>query len=99
MLSICFALNTMHLRTSARPVKGQRPRTDGIGLERWYIGISLLVAFIVPVAPAALGHFGYDPVYESWYVLHNYLSPRDCRLTRSYFTSRTFMHLWYQSHG
>jgi hypothetical protein len=36
------------------------------GLERWYIGVSLLLALGVPLFPAGLGHFGADPVYDAW---------------------------------
>lgn len=36
------------------------------GLEKWYVGGSLVLAFVQPIVPAALGHFGEDPVYESW---------------------------------
>lgn len=32
-------------------------------LERWYVGVSLFVGFFVPIVPAALGHFGFDPIF------------------------------------
>jgi len=27
------------------------------------VGVSLFVGFFVPIVPAALGHFGYDPIF------------------------------------
>lgn len=33
-------------------------------LERWYIGVSLFVGLFVPIVPAALGHFGWDPLFQ-----------------------------------
>jgi hypothetical protein len=33
-------------------------------LERWYVGVSLFIGFFVPIVPAALGHFGFDPIFH-----------------------------------
>lgn len=67
MLSVHFALNPLTLRESTckRDVEVSI-RADSAGLERWYIGVSLFIAFVVPIVPAALGHFGADPVYDAW---------------------------------
>ncbi|CAK9780256.1 unnamed protein product [Cutaneotrichosporon oleaginosum] len=35
-----------------------------MGLERWYIGLSIFIGLFVPIIPAALGHFGWDPIYH-----------------------------------
>ncbi|KAL1413822.1 hypothetical protein Q8F55_001606 [Vanrija albida] len=35
-----------------------------LGLEKWYIGISVFIGMFIPIIPAALGHFGYDPVLD-----------------------------------
>ena len=67
MLSVHFALNPLTLRELC-VTQGLRI-AEHTGLERWYIGISLSVAFFVPIVPAALGHFGADPVYDAWYVI------------------------------
>lgn len=37
-------------------------------MERWYVGISAFAGFVVPIAPAALDHFGSDPILSVWYV-------------------------------
>jgi hypothetical protein len=34
------------------------PLADGIDLERWYIGLSILLGFGVILVPTILGHFG-----------------------------------------
>lgn len=34
----------------------------------WYVGVSVVLGYGVPLVPAALGQFGLDPVIESWYV-------------------------------
>lgn len=75
MLSVHFALNPLTLRESpslfdplpvkCRHARGRRTQLI-IGLERWYIFVSLFIAFVVPIVPAALGHFGADPVYDAW---------------------------------
>lgn len=36
------------------------------GLEKWYVGGSLVFGLGLPIVPAALGHFGPDPLYEMW---------------------------------
>jgi hypothetical protein len=66
MLSVHFALNPLTLREW--PLVKRMFQAKSVGLERWYIGISLFLAFFVPIVPAALGHFGADPVYDAWYV-------------------------------
>jgi hypothetical protein len=80
MLTICFSLNPLRLGASRRQrlIRAQAAGSDlgpshevsnrltAAGLERWYIGLSLLLAFGQPAIPAGLGHFGYDPVYDSW---------------------------------
>ena len=38
------------------------------GLEQWYWYTSMFVGFFVPIIPAALGHFGWDPVLDVWCV-------------------------------
>ncbi|BEI92232.1 uncharacterized protein CcaverHIS019_0410520 [Cutaneotrichosporon cavernicola] len=35
-----------------------------MGLERWYIGCSIFLGLFIPIIPAALGHFGWDPLYH-----------------------------------
>ncbi|WOO76394.1 uncharacterized protein LOC62_01G000018 [Vanrija pseudolonga] len=35
-----------------------------LGLEKWYIGISIFIGMFIPIIPAGLGHFGYDPVLD-----------------------------------
>lgn len=35
-----------------------------IELERWYVGISMFLGLFVPIVPAALGHFGWDPLFR-----------------------------------
>lgn len=72
MLSICFAYNSVHLRELGCPItvpfQSCVMALTRIGLERWYIAVSLFTAFFVPIVPTILGHFGADPVYASWYV-------------------------------
>ena len=41
---------------------------DPTGLERWYVGVSIVLGMFVPIVPAALGHFGYDPILNVWFV-------------------------------
>ncbi|KAI9638993.1 uncharacterized protein MKK02DRAFT_42023 [Dioszegia hungarica] len=54
-LCTCIAVNLMLTITFGfNPVK--------LGLEKWYVGTSLLIGFMVPLVPAATGHFRNDPV-------------------------------------
>lgn len=36
-------------------------------LERWYLSLSFVLGFGVPLVPAILGHFGKDPMYGLCY--------------------------------
>lgn len=35
-------------------------------LERWYVGVSIGLGLFIPVVPACLGHFGFDPILHVW---------------------------------
>ncbi|WRT69972.1 uncharacterized protein IL334_006963 [Kwoniella shivajii] len=37
-------------------------------LERWYIGISICIAYIAPLPSAALQHFGWDPALNTCWI-------------------------------
>lgn len=37
-----------------------------LGLEKWYIGVPIFLGLVIEIAPAALGHFGTDPVIGGW---------------------------------
>jgi hypothetical protein len=62
MLTICFDINPVARRKSHMRI----PLTSD--LERWYIGVSVALGMGVPILPAALGHFGMDPILNVWYV-------------------------------
>ncbi|KAK8853456.1 hypothetical protein IAR55_004163 [Kwoniella newhampshirensis] len=52
-LFTCTALNLMMtICFQSNPV--------ALGLEKWYIGVSIVLGMGVPIVPAALGHFGQD---------------------------------------
>lgn len=39
---------------------------DSSELERWYVGVSLILGMGIPIIPGALGHFGWDPILNVW---------------------------------
>jgi hypothetical protein len=45
-------------------------------LERWYVGVSIALGMFIPIIPAGLGHFGYDPILDVWYVSKQTDDPR-----------------------
>ncbi|KAK4687652.1 hypothetical protein P7C73_g2467, partial [Tremellales sp. Uapishka_1] len=54
-LCTCIAINLMLTITfGLNPI--------ALRLERWYLGVSMFVGLVVPIAPTALGHFGWDPI-------------------------------------
>ena len=65
MLIVCFNINPLE-RRKRRDSCQWHIEADNQGLERWYVGGSIVLGMGVPIVPAALGHFGYDPVLEVW---------------------------------
>lgn len=66
MLTICFGVNTIK-RREAYP-NARWPRLINVGLERLYVGFSVGLGMGIPIVPAALDHFGWDPILNVWLV-------------------------------
>ncbi|KAK4689569.1 hypothetical protein P7C73_g524, partial [Tremellales sp. Uapishka_1] len=45
--------------------------TCELGLEKWYIGVSIALGMFIPLIPACLGHFGLDPLYDVCWIATN----------------------------
>lgn len=67
-----------HLRSLGCYLEAVGREADGSGLERWYILGSVILGFGVPLVPAALGHFGLDPIYNVCYFTQGKLFATPC---------------------
>lgn len=66
MLTITFGFNPVKLGELQSAGTSMERFADFLGLEKWYVGTSLLIGFMVPLVPAATGHFRNDPVLGVW---------------------------------
>lgn len=65
MLIVCFGVNPIEKS------EYHSGHTVGLSLRfaellRWYVGVSIALGAFIPIIPAALGHFGPDPLYRLW---------------------------------
>ena len=60
MLIVCFKINPLE--------KGAFHSRNLLTseLEKWYVGMSILLGMGIPIVPAALDHFGWDPILDVW---------------------------------
>jgi len=73
---------------------------NGIDLERWYIGLSILLGFGVILVPTILGHFGKNTSRGGnsnnsfWYVIFTALFSADRQLVQARYGAHSTIERW-----